>query len=157
MQIGNREDNADALLSESGLSPEVLVTTGFMNYEEGIRRLNRVNAFVIIDVRKSAIGTKIYDYIYLNKPIIYVGPKNTSFAEMVSIFTNGFVCSNSKEVNSTIKMLKLQSISTLDAEDKSAAYARSEQNKKWIELLKETINQTKEKEADDKGYYTMCY
>lgn len=151
VQIGNKENNADALLLESGLSPEVLVTTGFMNYEEGIRSLNRADAFVIIDVRKSAIGTKIYDYIYLNKPIIYVGPPNTSFAEMVSSFTNGFVCSNSKEVNSAIKTLKLQSISTLEVGDRSTAYARSEQNKKWVKLLKETVNQTKEKKSDGKG------
>ncbi len=145
VQIGNKESNADALLSECDISSEVLKATGFLNYDEGIRYLYRADAFVIIDVRKAAIGTKIYDYIYLNKPIIYVGPKNTVLAEMVSKFANGFVCSNSKEVSSAIKRIKFESISLLDVGDKSVAYARNEQNKKWKDLLKETINQTRGK------------
>ena len=64
-QIGDKEENADGLLRECGLESEVLASTGFVDYGQGIYMLSKVDILLIIDSRKSALGTKLYDYIYI--------------------------------------------------------------------------------------------
>ena len=58
----------------------------FQDYATGIRKLQKADVCILIDIRKHAIGTKIYDYIYANKPIIYIGKKKTYLEKMVKSF-----------------------------------------------------------------------
>lgn len=135
LQIGPEEPNARSTLSQYGADPARFQSSGFLDYREGIRRLNQADAFLLIDVRKDAIGTKIYDYIYLNKPIVYVGPKNAALARIVSQFENGFVCSSSTEVENALR--KLKPGMCLDAHIDVSRYSRSAQNEKWLKVIYE--------------------
>ncbi len=98
-QIGNREDRTDILLENYKIPKSKVFCTG-------IRELNNSDVLLIIDGRKSAIGTKIYDYIYLGKPIVYVGPRNTAISSIVKKLDNGFVCSNIQEMERAFSSLK---------------------------------------------------
>ena len=133
MQIGQKETESDELLTNCGISLDKLYATGFLNYQEGIKQLNQADAFLLIDSRRNAIGTKIYDYIYLNKPIIYVGPKRTVLAQIISRFENGFVCSNEQETEEALNNIK--SGMRLDEHIDISKYSRSAQNQNWIEMI----------------------
>ena len=137
-QVGQIENNTESLLEEYSIEKNNFKSTGFIPYVEGIQELSKADAYLIIDIRKDAIGTKIYDYIFLNKPIIYVGPKNTVIANIVSTFEKGFVCSKSKEVEKVLRMI--QHGQKLSNKYDVRKYARSEQNQKWLELLKKLID-----------------
>lgn len=137
LQVGTREKIADDLLQKYNMPPNTLETTGFLNYKDGIKILNTADVFVIIDVRKHAIGTKIYDYIFLNKPIIYVGPKKTAIADIVRKLEHGFVCENSSELTSVFNSLLKSRCKKLTNSNKFFEYSRSTQNERWHCLLKE--------------------
>ncbi len=139
LQIGDREADTDKLIKKIKLSPEIIKSTGFVDYVDGIKLLNGVDAFLIIDARKGAIGTKIYDYIYLNKPIIFVGPRNTVIANMVSKFENGFVCSSEDEVINAFNEIIENKKSYLALETRPESFCRSRQNDKWLDLIEKII------------------
>ncbi|MGI5977065.1 MAG: glycosyltransferase [Candidatus Limivicinus sp.] len=136
LQVGEKEAEADRLLDESGLPENLLKSTGFLQYDEGIKELSRSDFFLIIDERKSAMGTKLYDYIYLNKPIVYVGPADTAIARTVSGFENGFACSSAEEVIQAIADIRKNHTVALTEKSIKADYSRSGQNKKYYALLK---------------------
>lgn len=139
LQVGTREDDANSILLKHGYSEDKVTSTGFVDYCEGLRILDeRVDALVVVDSRPHAIGTKIYDYLYLRKPILYIGPKNTDLAKLVASYAGGAVCSTPSEVAdavSGIEALQKTCILSVDVEE----YARSKQNKKFYKLLKQAM------------------
>mgnify|MGYP004484407119 CR=1 FL=1 len=136
-QIGEEEQVVTSLLKENQMPENLVMNTGFLEYEIGMQELNKTDAFLIIDSRKTAIGTKIYDYIFLNKPIIYVGPKDSLIGSEVGKFSNGFVCETSMEVAKAFRMLKKGEC--LDKNVLIKDYSRSDKNIKWSELINEIV------------------
>lgn len=135
LQIGEKEENAEQLMTECAVPLDTLESTGFLSYKEGIEYLMNADVLLIIDVRASAIGTKIYDYIFLGKSIIFVGPKTTQFAKIVGSIRGNYVCSTENEVTTAFKeiLLKKKTISANNGEIDN--YARSAQNERWWQLL----------------------
>lgn len=146
-QVGDREGVTDGLLQKRGLSLETVSSTGFIDYEEGVSFLHEnVDAFVIVDSRPHAIGTKIYDYIFLQKPIMYVGPKDTDLAAIVASLSNGIVCSSSNEVARALETLSHEGFGVDDgteSSDASSVYARSVQNIKMMVLMEKAAGDGK--------------
>ena len=138
-QIGNREKETDLLLRKHGISESFVQSTGFMDYQSGMMELNKSDAFLIIDERKGALGTKVYDYIYLNKPIIYVGPIDTDLARFISEFEYGYVCCSASKIYDALEDIKKNNIKVLTKQPISN-YGRTEQNSKWLGLIKEIIS-----------------
>lgn len=139
LQIGEKEENAEQLMRECSVPLDTLESIGFFPYKEGIEYLMNADVLLIIDVRASAIGTKIYDYIFLGKPIIFVGPKTTQFAKIVGSIKGNYVCSTESEVTAAFKEIlsKNKIISVNNGEIEK--YARSIQNERWWQLLNEKL------------------
>lgn len=137
VQVGNIEDETINIISKLNISQQYFECTGFCDYTEGLQTINEGSILVIVDNRPDAIGTKVYDYIFLNKPIIYVGPKNGNIPDLLKSFTNAFVCSETQEVIEAIKKIYTQKIYNLSAENNSYKYGRSIQNQKFYKLMKE--------------------
>lgn len=135
LQVGEKEENAEQMMNECSVPLESLKSTGFLPYKEGMEYLMNADVLLIVDVRASAIGTKIYDYIFLGKPIIFVGPKTTQFARIVGSIKGNYVCSTENEVTVAFKevLSKKETISANNWEMKK--YARSAQNESWWQLL----------------------
>ena len=51
-----------------------LKRVGLKEYAEGMAILGAADFFVVEDTSPDDVGTKIYDYIYWNKPIIAAAP-----------------------------------------------------------------------------------
>jgi len=133
-QVGTKEKELEPYFERHGISRDLVHCTGFMDYVTGIKTLSNADVFLIIDERKGALGTKVYDYIYLNKPIIYVGPKETALSNLVMKFENGFVCSTKEEVIQSIERIRTEGIKKL-TDGTVDIYARSYQNQKWLKLI----------------------
>lgn len=138
-QIGQRENNADSILREFGLDSAIVRSTGFVDYVEGINELYENDVFLIIDNRKGALGTKIYDYIYLNKPVLYVGPLNSSMANLVSSFEYGFCCCRKEDLLKALDRIVSEKIVSLTKHDTNI-YSRSSRNSVWINLINQVSN-----------------
>lgn len=138
LQVGERESQVDAILRSNGVTGSVIESTGFLSYNIGIATLMNADVFVIIDVRKGAIGTKIYDYIYLGKPILYVGPKNTAISGMIVKYKLGYVCSTTDEIKNVFRIIKTGTYKFRQDANLKHQFSRREQNRKWLELLNES-------------------
>lgn len=135
IQLGTKEKNIENMIKSYSVNS--FVNEPFQDYATGIRKLQKSNVCILIDIRKHAIGTKIYDYIYANKPIIYIGKKNTYLEKMVTSFENGFSCQSSSEIYKILCKIKRNSICYLDKNLVKEKYSREYQNKMYLNIIKE--------------------
>jgi len=140
LHIGLPEKETEEAMKISGFNPKRYVNTGFMKYTDGIELLKHTNVCVIIDVRKGAMGTKFYDYVFVNKPLIYLGKKNTHLDRLTRKFENGFSCYNEDDVISAINKIEKEGISSLTNNGDAQQYARSKQNRKYLDLIDGIFN-----------------
>jgi glycosyltransferase involved in cell wall biosynthesis len=63
---------------------------GQMPYVECIKHLNKSDILLIIQPdTKTQVPSKLYEYIYLNKPILTIAPKNGALGEMIERYEFG--------------------------------------------------------------------
>ncbi|GAB2538018.1 glycosyltransferase [Gracilibacillus alcaliphilus] len=136
VQVGLEESVTRSIINELNFNTNNFISTGFLDYADGIKELKSANVTVIIDIRKRAIGTKIYDYVYVNKPIIYIGKKNTYLSNFVSKFEHGYSCNNEKDLIHTLNYLIENKITYLTKTNTIDLYSRSYQNNEFEKYIK---------------------
>lgn len=134
--IGNREAVLEDLLEKRCMYRDYYHNSGFVKYIKGIQMLRASDAVLLVDIRNGAMGTKFYDYVFANKPLIYLGKPNTQLARLVSGFDGGYVCRNAEEVYSAIKQIKDNHIVHLSDDQNISQYSRSIQNQHYFELIR---------------------
>lgn len=140
IQYGNKEERLERILSDYEVDYEC---KGYFEYARGVRLLQSSSNILLLssDLEGVGLGTKIYDYIFCNKPIIFIGSKTTALAGFVSSFKNGFVCSNEMEVLKSLETIVNKEICTLDENIDIYSFSRGKQNQKYIDLLKQNLFQ----------------
>lgn len=138
LQVGEEEACAKELLGQCGVEKRRLKSTGFIDYVEGATLLaGSADAFLIVDSRMHALGTKVYDYAYLGKPIIYIGPREADLGVFVGELPQGFVCETIDDAIEAIERLSSNDCFDESVLPDSRRYARSVQNERWHGLIKE--------------------
>lgn len=135
LQIGDKEEQADSIIERNGLDKNVISSTGFMPYQKGISLLMNADCFLIIDDRKDAIGTKIYDYIFIGKPIFFVGPKDSYFSRFINKYKLGYSCENADEIDHAMRHLIAGDSDFTFSDQLKQSFSRSRQNTKWFQLI----------------------
>jgi len=136
LQVGTLEKDTTNIMDSTNYPKEKFHSTGFINYKDGMRLLSNVRVCILIDIRKAGLGTKIYDYIYLNKPIIYIGKKNTDLADFINSFENGYVCDTEMEISRAIDKILRNNIYKLGNAVDHKQFARSVQNTEFLSIIK---------------------
>ena len=114
---------------------EIYSCVGPKSYYDTMEILNHeVHVTVIIYKHMVGLGTKVFDYIMLNKPILYVGPKNTELANFLRQFENAYVCETEEEIISVLNLIyKKKALYLTDKPNNM--YSRDEQNMLYEKLL----------------------
>ena len=133
--IGRNYDFIDEAISSNHINPASFENIGLKEYREGMSILGASDFFVVEDTSPDDVGTKIYDYIFWNKPIIAAVPKNIPLAKLVSSFKHGYVCETEREIEQAINEIVANGYSFLDPDIDISAYSRSFQNDKIEELF----------------------
>lgn len=141
MQVGIHESETEVIMEGIEFNTSDFYCTGFLDYVNGIKKMQTARICILVDIRKAGLGTKIYDYIYLNKPIIYIGVKGTDLANLVSSLENGFVCDTVEELTKKIKYLLDENITYLSRNNVNKEYARSTQNSRYYSLINHLISE----------------
>lgn len=139
LQVGDIEEETINIMSSLDYPKTDFTYTGFMDYKAGIQVVSSSRVFIIIDIRDSGLGTKVYDYIYMNKPIIYIGKKNTDLANFVSGFVNGYACETVDEITEALETIVENDVYHLYDDLEKSEYSRSYQNQRYLELIRSTI------------------
>ncbi len=144
LHVGDEELFINEKIEKYGVDKDSYHCTGFCDYEKGMLELNQSDILIVVDIRKQALGTKIYDYIYLNKPIIYIGPKKTTLSNLINSFEYGFTAKDEKEIIAVIQYIKKNNIQKLCSTNKLDSYARSEKNYKFLNIIESYLKKVGE-------------
>lgn len=139
MQIGYEEQRLKQILENKKLQ---YINYGYMQYEKGIQFIvDNANILLLSsDLKSVGYGTKIFDYIYINKPIVFLGSSETGLAKLISQFQNSFICSNFDEIFFAIKKINDERITHLYTEEfDKKKFGRTRQNEKYRNIIKSVI------------------
>lgn len=119
--------------------------TGLMNYREGMEILAGCDACALEYVYPEGPGTKIFDYICLNKPVIGITKPGISLEKLLKRFEHAYICHSKNDVRNAISDLIANNINTLmdgsQTQEVIASYSRSCQNAVFETVLKELADE----------------
>ena len=131
--MGKVENDMKEILQDPNISNEVYEYLGYLPNEQCIEILKSMDMNVIINFRKQGLGTKVFDYLFVSKPIVYVGKKNTE----LSCFLRDNICSNEDEIINTLKRLSSTDKDSITKQEN--IYTRSKLNSKYCDILNNVI------------------
>lgn len=141
--IGKRYDWIPGVIADKGIDPACYTNLGLMEYPVGMSHLGSADFFVVEDTSPDDVGTKIYDYIYWNKPVVAVVPPEGPLAALVSGFENGFVCTTSDEVRAAVERIADEGLDCLDPALDRDRFSRRHQNRLIEEVLLSAARETR--------------
>ena len=119
--------------------------TGQMEYRTGMELLSSCNVCALEYMYPEGPGTKIFDYICLNKPVIGIVKPGISLEKMLASFDHAYACHSEKEIKDAIEELLSGQIATLidgaDAQETIDLYSRSRQNAIFEKIVKEITDE----------------
>ena len=135
IHIGVPEEN-QSLLDEARLSSDAYVQLGQMSYQTALETAINADIFAAVINYKHGLGTKLFDYIYLNRPVVAIAPQNSEFEGLLAPATAGYVCQTKEQIEKSIKRI-IDLNQTVLTEDSSYRknFSRQYQNQRYLDLL----------------------
>lgn len=143
--IGKKYDWIDGVMESRGIDSACYANLGLMEYQAGMARLGDADFFVVEDTSPDDVGTKIYDYIFWNKPVVAVVPPEGPLAKLLSGFANGFVCTTSDEVRAAVERIVAERLDCLDPNLDRDRFSRRHQNKLIEGILEDAVKEARQR------------
>lgn len=138
VHIGEEMDNATELLKSKGIDHSFYKYVGKLGYDDTMHRLSNMDAVLIIYGFREGLGTKVFDYIGVNKPIIYCGILPSELGDFVSDFKNVIVTDNKTALKKGLTDFVKRNVQTLE-NTPCKLYSRATQNRKYEVIIKSAI------------------
>lgn len=135
VHVGVGREDVLKIVEELGVDPECYMGLGIRDYKEGVEIMSGCNMFAMDYVHPTGLGTKIFDYIHLNKPVLAVAPRDIHFADFISRFQNSFLVDTQEDVYDAFRTVIDQGLTVLDSTMDVDIYSRRHQNKRFAELI----------------------
>ena len=132
IHVGEQEE-----LSQLGY--KVYKFLGHKSYDEAQKIMSSMDAFVVSFRSTSGLGTKVFDYIYHNKPVIYLGESYTELSSFVKQFEFGYSCDSYEEIESTVNKVCLKGKGQILSNQELLDYSREKQNQYYYDMLEECV------------------
>lgn len=137
--IGNEDKITDKLLEKYGNRSMFYKNYGEMSHPNTMLKMMEMDALLVVNAHRSGFGTKVFDYIALNKPIIYAGVCLSELSKFVEQFEEGMVCGDEIEFGQVLCSLLDRRPKTLTTED-TTIYSREVQNEIYYKLICECVS-----------------
>lgn len=138
LQIGEKEDlmvkwgNAVSLAGRYSC-------VGNIDYKKAMLMLKNVDILVLNNRSENALGTKIFDYIFLNKPIIAFISKRSAISKLLSQFENAYVCESQLDFVLAVKKIIKNNIRILHNDINTENYSRKKQMNIFYDVIRGTL------------------
>ena len=139
LHVGQKEAVVETLLPE--VKHFTYECTGYVDYSKGLQLAAMSDVGVIVYDHPTGYGTKIFDYIAVNKPILLITDKAKDLSDLVLTMKNGFVCRSTEETLNALQTIVSQKITNLDDRQNREQFSRSTQNQRYLELLHQLLEQ----------------
>ncbi len=133
--IGAPNPLIEEYIRKKRLDPAVYVGYGDMDYPKGMEALSQNDILASEHVHPTGLGTKVFDYIYLNRPIISISPPEIYYSKFLSQFENCFICNSKEEIQQAVSRILDEQLYTLSPGFQPEDYSRSRQNQRYEKLL----------------------
>ena len=138
VHIGELDAITKKAMDKMNFPNELYCGTGFLDYRTGIEILRGVTMNCLIVHYKRGLGTKLFDYMFVNKPVIYFAQKDSSIADILEVCNHSYLCAGAKDtVNAIVGILK-EKQKDLGCMDRDK-YSRTIQNERYEKLLENVI------------------
>lgn len=135
--IGQREPQVPELLRSIRFPEEDFRAEGQHPYADTIRKARNADLFVAINRDPDGLETKVFDYIYMNKPIVAYGPPDSEFGELIGHAENAFMCQTGEQMEAAIQRIIDEKLTYLTKDDAfRASLSRASQNERYYQLLR---------------------
>lgn len=139
VHVGVGQDDVRQTIADMGIDPACYDGRGILDYKDGVEVMSGCNMFAMDYVHPTGLGTKIFDYIRLNKPVLAVAPDHIYFAEFVSRFQHCYRVDSEEEIYNAFKKVMTEEIATLDDKVDADAFSRRHQNKRFEALVEQYL------------------
>lgn len=140
IHIGEEEEQIKNLLIKNDIDKDTYISVGQLDYNDALSITENCDICGAVINYASGLGTKVFDYIYCNKPIVAVAPRESEFEMLISEFENKFICQTSEGIYNSIKKIVDEKIKVLTQfPEKKAKYSREHQNEQFEILIKSQI------------------
>lgn len=124
------------LFHKAGFPLDYFEELGPLSYEDALAAAKAAQIGIIIDGCRYGLGTKLFDYICLNKPIAAVVPKNSEMEKLLSETENAFFCQTTSQLEAAMERIITENRWVLtDDADFRGRFSREEQNRRFHQLL----------------------
>ncbi len=112
-------------------------------YREGLQLLGSLDCLVLNHRSPLMVGTKIYDYIYLNKPIVAFARPKSAIADLLSGLKNAFLVSNTSEFIQALLQIRETGVRELNPQLDVYRYSRNHALEKAFPAIKKVLQVAK--------------
>lgn len=135
--LGEIEEDFYKLISGSPLEKN-FEFMGYLSYSNGLSILKQMDCLILNNREPYALGTKIFDYVYVNKPIIAFAEEESEIGRFLGFFENSFIISSAqKDIANVWSIIRDKKLNCLDSNKKRLQiYSRSYQFKELINKIK---------------------
>lgn len=128
----------EEIFQKTGFPQEHFKDLGQLPYEEAMAAAASARICTAIISYAIGLGTKIFDYIYLNKPIVAYAPEHSEFEEILSEAENAFVCQSAGQMASAIETIIAENRMTLtEHKEFVERFSREDQNERFLSVITE--------------------
>ncbi len=137
VHVGTPEAQTLELIQSAGIPEECFCERGQMPYSQALAAAGEADMFVAIISYASGLGTKLFDYIYLNKPILGIAPANSEFEALLqSGAENWAVCQTQEQIMAGIQKIVDEKADCLTKDPEFCRqFSRQTQNGRFLKLL----------------------
>lgn len=141
--VGQRDTILDGAARRHAITDAVR-QKGPLEYRRGMTELSNSNVLLLNNFSSRAFGTKIFDYVYLNRPIVALARKDSAIARFLEPFRNAFVAEDRAELERCLTGVAENGLTTLDPDVDITRYSR----RAGAEQLLQTIRSLKKETGD---------
>lgn len=135
VHIGPGSNEIIKTIDELGLDNTIYRSLGTMDYSSGMAIMMSMRGYFIEYKDPIGLGTKVFDYIFCNKPIICVAPVSCVLSKMVAEFDNGYAVDSVDDIVKTVLEVIRCNKDTLEEGFNIHNYSREFQNANYEKLL----------------------
>lgn len=120
-----------------GMEETEYLECGQLPYEKAMQAAASATLCAVVINYAEGLGTKVFDYIYLNKPIVAYAPPNSEFEALLQGAENAFVGQTAQQLADAIEKVITEKRTVLTEDDDFRnRFSRDAQNQQYYEMLK---------------------
>ncbi len=126
VQLGRPEPELEQAFRDEGLA-EVFRAAGMMPYAEGLAEVASADCAVLKPISDVSLPAKVYDYVYLNRPVLAFAAPGSALARLLAAFPGAFTATTVEEAARALRRMAEGGVTELDPDPHPERFSQQSQ------------------------------